>query len=241
LASDEHGIQAPFLYELYNQCFKKDKIISDPTLENIRKTLLKNNQTVLLDGFGAKPQKKLEKIANIAKNTLTPRRYCILQSNIIKHLQSKNIIEIGSGLGIQSLYFAKACRGKVVSIEGEKSLIQICKQNAHLLKLDNIEYMHGDFDTVLDEVFKNLSSIDYLYIDGNHTYDATIRYFENAIPYMSKEGIIVLDDINWSGEMQKAWRNIKKNKEITLSIDIFRMGFVFLSKKLSKQDFYLKF
>jgi hypothetical protein len=41
--------------------------------------------------------------------------------------------------------------------------------------------------------------------------------------------------------MQKAWDEIIDHDRVTVSVDIFRMGMVFLRKELSKQKFVIRF
>ena len=53
--------------------------------------------------------------------------------------------------------------------------------------------------------------------------------------------ILVFDDIHWSGEMEQAWRYIKESKKTTVTIDLFFIGIVFLDKKLSKEDYIIRF
>ena len=66
-----------------------------------------------------------------------------------------------------------------------------------------------------------------LYIDGNHTYEATIKYFELALTKKDENTVIIFDDIYWSAGMTKAWQEIKNKKEVLLSIDTFYFGMVF--------------
>jgi xanthine dehydrogenase molybdopterin-binding subunit B len=53
--------------------------------------------------------------------------------------------------------------------------------------------------------------------------------------------VFVFDDIHWSVSMQKAWDEIIDHDRVTVSVDIFRMGMVFLRKELSKQKFVIRF
>jgi hypothetical protein len=41
--------------------------------------------------------------------------------------------------------------------------------------------------------------------------------------------------------MQKAWNEITEYEGVTVSIDLFRIGIVFLKKELSKQKFIIRF
>ena len=61
-----------------------------------------------------------------------------------------------------------------------------------------------------------LEGIDWLFIDGDHSYEAAKTDFENYAPLMNKNGIVVLHDI--VGHMfgvKKLWNEIKKHGFIT--------------------------
>ena len=52
----------------------------------------------------------------------------------------------------------------------------------------------------------------------------------------------MFDDIYWSDGMQKAWKEICANKEVTLSLDLFKFGIVFFkTENKQKEHFVLKF
>lgn len=41
--------------------------------------------------------------------------------------------------------------------------------------------------------------------------------------------------------MTKAWEEIKKNKQVSVTIDLFFIGIVFFRKEQAKQHFVIKF
>jgi len=56
------------------------------------------------------------------------------------------------------------------------------------------------------------------------------------------ETILIFDDIHWSAQMEEAWEIIKQHNSVTLSIDLFFIGIVFLRKDFKvKQHFSLRF
>jgi hypothetical protein len=88
----------------------------------------------------------------------------------------------------------------------------------------------------------SLSHIDLAYIDGNHRYEPTLRYFQQLLPKKQHHSIFIFDDIHWSAEMEKAWSEIKAHPEVTLSIDLFFMGLVFFRQEFKvKQHFSIRF
>jgi hypothetical protein len=55
------------------------------------------------------------------------------------------------------------------------------------------------------------------------------------------KSVVIIDDINSSDEMAEAWREIKNHKNVTLSVDIFRMGIVFFRKGLNHFDYVIRY
>jgi hypothetical protein len=41
--------------------------------------------------------------------------------------------------------------------------------------------------------------------------------------------------------MEKAWEEIKESTKVTLTIDLFFVGLVFIDKKLSKENYIIRF
>jgi predicted O-methyltransferase YrrM len=95
---------------------------------------------------------------------------------------------------------------------------------------------------VLPDILPSLPALDLVYIDGNHRYEPTVRYFQQMLPYLHEYSIVVFDDIHWSPEMEQAWEAIKRHPQVQYTIDIFFLGFVFFRKEFKvKQHFSIRF
>ena len=53
--------------------------------------------------------------------------------------------------------------------------------------------------------------------------------------------VIIIDDINYSREMEEAWNEIKKYEKVSLTIDIFRMGIVFFRKGIVRNNYIIRY
>ena len=93
----------------------------------------------------------------------------------------------------------------------------------------NIQLLIGDFSKTLPVALDKIGRLDYAYIDGNHQKTPTLAYFEQCLEYSHSDTIFVFDDIHWSAEMESAWNEIKEHPKVTLTIDLFYMGLIFLS------------
>jgi len=242
--SEGHGIHSPFVFNFVRDVFLDKNITSKISQTERVIEQIKNNKTFVerVDlGVGTRKSKAPQRVDKIARIAGTPIKYGRLLHKIINYLNINNIVELGTSVGIGSLYLSASDKISLTTIEGDKELCNVAKKYFEIANRSNIKTINGNFDEVLDDIFANNSTIDMFYIDGNHSYEATIRYFNKCLQHSHKETLFVFDDIYWSAGMEKAWKEITENPKVTLSIDIWKMGLVFISDKFSKQNFVIKY
>ncbi len=245
MAMNEHSLHSPFLYPFYTEVVKKDNKKGFEAIEALRKSLLQNDEEVLIEDLGAGSRinnSNTRKVSQIAKHASTPARFSRLLNRIITHFDYKNIVELGTSLGLNSAYMASAKKDvQLFTFEGSASIANLAKQNLSELNCFNYRLIEGDIDNTLPQWIENAPQIDLAYIDANHRYEPTLRYFELLLPKMTSSGMIILDDIHWSKEMNDAWELLKKHPEVSLSIDLFEAGILFLQPDLMKENYILEF
>ena len=77
-------------------------------------------------------------------------------------------------------------------------------------------------------------------MDANHRYEPTVNYFNSLLRVIHTKSIIIMDDIHYSEEMEKAWKEIKNHELVHASIDLFRCGILFFDPSLNKQHVVLQ-
>lgn len=165
--------------------------------------------------------------------------WSFLLFNLIREYKPAVCIELGTCLGISTLYQAAALSlnkaGKIVTIEGAKTLAKYARQNIETIGLKNVRVVAGRFQDVLDEVLKESRPVDFAFIDGHHDEKATIRYFDQIIPCLANQGVVlVFDDISWSRGMKKAWKKIKVDDSVKISVDLWKVGICLMKKKIEE-------
>ncbi len=242
-----HGIHPPFIYDFVTHVLNDKKAYPAYNIvEQLRHHLLENHTNIEVEDFGAGSTTKAtnqRSISSIAKNAAKPKKLAQLIHRIVKHYECRNIIELGTSLGISSSYMAMANEfGRVITCEGSAAIATIAKENFKKLFLQNISLLEGEFSTSYNKALEEMPTIDLLFIDGNHKYQPTIDYFNKALPHLHNDSIIIFDDIHWSAEMENAWSEIKKHDAISESIDLFFIGITFFRKdQKAKQDFVIRF
>jgi len=246
IAKNKHGAHAPFLYEFITKVLNKH---SDDTvcaeIEELRKDLSRSEQTIKITDFGAGSHindSTSRKVKDIAKNSAKNSKFGKLLYRIIKFYNPKNILELGTSLGISTLYLAKAEKNsKVYTFEGCPATAKIAQQNFEKMNAKNINTTLGDFQNTLEEKLKKINIIDLVFIDGNHQEKPTITYFKKCLNYANNDTIFIFDDIHWSKGMENAWSYIKSHQKTTLTIDLFYIGIAFIKSELSKENHIIRF
>jgi len=240
---NQHSLHSPFLYSFYEEIIKGPKFSDQRDIELLRSNHLENNEKIKINDLGAGSRvqnSNRRRISQIAKHSSTPARFSKLLYRLIKKMESKNIIELGTSLGFNTLYMSQANPDlKVFTFEGSDEIASLAQNNFDLLGSKNIKLIKGNIDSTLPNFLLGDKIIDLAYIDANHRYEPTISYFNQILSYSDEKSIIIIDDIHCSKDMNLAWNEIKKHPRISLTLDIFEAGIVFLNQELPKTDLIL--
>nr|WP_294793209.1 class I SAM-dependent methyltransferase [uncultured Mucilaginibacter sp.] len=245
-AKTRHGLHSPFVYRLV------DKVIYDynakkvyDEVEAIRQDLLADDRMITVTDLGAGSHvnnNKQKRVGDIAKNALKPPPLAQLLYRLAADAQPDNIIELGTCLGTTSVYLQKAApQAKVYTLEGCPQTAGVAKESFANANTDNIQLVIGNFDDTLPDVIEGLDKLDFVFVDGNHRKDATLKYFEWCLPKVHGGTLLIFDDIYWSEGMKEAWSEIKAHSEVTVTVDLFWIGLVYFRKEQVKEDFVIRY
>jgi len=244
-SKNEHAVHSPFVFSLLTKCFYDKKQKPEYSiLKKYRKSLLENKNFIEVTDFGAgskvfKSNKR--QIAKIAKTAgISPKRAELL-FRISNYFQPKNILEIGTSLGLATSALALGNpKAKVITIEGCPNTANIAKNQLNEFDCTNVENIISEFESFL--ISENLQSTTYnlIYFDGNHSKKATLTYFELLLPTIDNDSVWIFDDIHWSPEMEETWEIIKNHPKVKVTIDTFQWGFVFFRREQEKEHFIIR-
>lgn len=244
-AVNEHSLHAPFVYDLYRQVIRPAAQPLAP-IEALRKQLCSNQERIAIHELGAGSSintNKTRTVADIAQHSLTPARFSYLLYRLVQYTGAKNILELGTSLGLNTLYLAVAApAGNIHSLEGCPQTAALAKRNFQKLQARHIHLHIGSIDDMLPPLLQQqLNSLDLAYLDANHTETATLRYFEWLLPHLHQDAVVVVDDIHWSAGMQSAWQQLCQHPAVSLSLDLYEAGLLFFRPGIQKQHYVIEF
>ncbi|QOI97804.1 MAG: class I SAM-dependent methyltransferase [Flammeovirgaceae bacterium] len=242
-AVDEHSLHAPFLFDFYTNTIRREtgELIA---IENLRKKLLKDERTIEVTDFGKGSKHtnaSTRKISEIAETSLTPAKHASLYHRIIMARKPKTIVELGTSFGINTLYLAQYPESTVYTFEGADRIADVAELSFEFAGAKNIELIRGNIDQTLYSTLSRIPKVDLAFMDANHRLEPTLRYFELLLSKSHHKSMVLVDDIHDTPEMEQAWKQIRKNPLVYVSIDLFRCGILFLDPSLNKQHVVLRF
>jgi len=248
-SGNAHGLHSPFVFGLYTTVICQDgEFGAYSRIEARRRELLKSNKVITVKDFGAGSQVAgaggtERRVRAIAHHAAKPPRLAQLLFRLVNHFQPATMLELGTSLGLTTAYLAAAdSRHQVITFEGCPNTAAVAHETFQQLGLKNVRLVEGNLDQTLPATLAALKKpVDFVFFDGNHRYEPTLRYFEQCLANAHENSVFVLDDIHWSAEMERAWEAIKTHPAVTVTVDLFYVGLVFFRKTQPRQDFWLRY
>lgn len=248
VARSAHGVHSPFVYKFVTELLqsKNEGYYPFKELADLRTELSKNESVIEITDFGAGSRiftDNKRKISDLVKHGISKQKFSELYFKLVNFTDSHFVVELGTSIGLNTLYLAKAnSKAVVYTLEGCPQLANFAKGLFEKHAAKNIFLINDTFEKAFPKLLNEIPKIDLLYIDGNHNYRSTLDYFNIALQKKHHHSVFVFDDINWNADMKKAWKEIMEHPEVTLSLDLFSVGIIFFRKEQKqKEHFVLKY
>jgi len=222
-----------------------------PKIEQQRKRLLQSTAVVNHTDYGtgarakgAEATDQTRRVADIARLHLESPSIGQLLFRLVNYLtgvsqEPLTIVELGTSLGITTAYLAAPSeRNTVQTYEGAEEVADVAMDVWRELGIRNIVPVIGNIDETLERY--KAKKTDLAFIDANHTYEATLRYFRQLLPSAAQHSIYVIDDIHHSPEMERAWKEIQAMQQVTSTIDCYHVGLVFFNKHYIRKHYRMR-
>ncbi|MEP0714428.1 class I SAM-dependent methyltransferase [Algoriphagus sp.] len=240
---DKFSLQSPFLFKIHQDLtrFLEIRKKEDLDIEAYRASLSTSDKIIEVTDFGAGSKRvntSKRRVADITKFSTSSRKHAQLYQFFCSLTPASTVLELGTCMGISTRYLSKVTKGKLYTFEGSKEIWEVAQPEQGY---ENVTFVLGQLSQTLSETLRKLDQIDFALIDATHTYEGTIRYFEQIQQKTHSTSIVVIGDIHWSAEMSKAWADIKAKPAVKLSFDFYECGVVFFDFPGQKTEYTLDF
>lgn len=241
------GIHSPYLFHLVRMViYDTNSYYCFQPIEQRREAMLRAPKKIAFDDFGTgKSGSRL--VCDIAKNELESPKIGQMIFRLIVHLSQESsrplhVLELGTSLGLTSSYMQLAnTHNQVVTMEGCSEVAEMARLNWRKLGIEEIKCIEGNIDDTLEHTLnKYACAWDLVFIDANHTAEATLRYFTMIQRWVHAKTIVIVDDIHHSADMERGWKQLLSNDKVTTSMDCFHCGLLFFDSNYLRKNYRLR-
>ena len=219
-------IDSPYLVRFFQEVIASNTAPERKSyIESVRRKYIISKSSPIKRQFGAGSKSIYAypyTLRNISLTSVSSPFKCQRLYRVACFLESKNILELGSSLGISAAYLGSAshCQN-LISVDANEELIHLARD--HFQK-DPIKFVCQTFEETLVGYIHNQQVFDLIYLDGDHSYGPTMRHFNLCKEILSEKGVLIIDDIYWSSEMKQCWDLCRKDDSFQIKIDMFYFG-----------------
>ena len=250
------GIHSPYLFELVRFILRdRNAYYCFADIERRRELLKACEDELDVVDFGSQGSREgkrvRRKVSDIAKTHLERPGVGQLLFRLVNWVgehekRPLEIVELGTSFGITTAYLASAdSRNTVRTYEGSGEVLKVAQGIWRALKLENICWIEGNIDQTLLNLDHSLlnnapAHADIAYVDANHTYEATMRYADFLLERLNQKGVLAIDDIHYSEEMERAWSELKADPRVTTTMDLYHLGLIFVDSHYLKRHYKIR-
>ena len=182
----------------------------------INESLVKYLQSV---GYRSDPiidnlEKETSSLGNVSQMQIAKEQGQFLEI-ITKISNTKNCLEIGRFTGMSTLFMARGLppTGKIITVDNSDEFLPLAKKYWDLGGVSSkIQSVIGEGVEVLQSMIDRQYIVDLIFIDADkNNYQ---NYYELSLNLLNKDGIIIIDNILWNGDVA----DMKKNDSQTSTI-----------------------
>ncbi len=241
-------IHSPYLFEFIHEVvFNASKQLVPAEIREVHRELRHDRSRIPVGtqdpGAGSKvSSSKNRSVGSFVRRASVPRKYGALLYRITRWFKPETIIELGTGLGVSTLYLASGSQQTPLhTIEGNPERANFSMGVIKRIELNSVKVHRGGFEEKLNELRPDLKERFVAFVDGDHRYEPTVANVKNLVSLAGDEALIIMDDIYWSKGMYRAWKEVISWPEVRMSVDLYHLGILLLRKDLLRARVKIKF
>lgn len=244
-ARSRYFLHSPFVFDFYEKVllnkYYKNELTELKPIEKLRADLARQVQALVR--YQTLPDGQLQQLPPQPLNQILRRESCTrplgeFLFRFSRHYRPARVLELGVNLGLAALYLkAGHPEAHYMGIEGNPELARLALR--HIQQLDfSGQVVESSFSDFLNDL-PDEPVFDLIYLDGDHRGVALLEYCSRLLPLLRAGGCLVIDDIRWNRELNRAWRACCQLEVVSVSVELLRIGLLFAGREQAREHFVL--
>jgi predicted O-methyltransferase YrrM len=220
-----YGVHSPFVYGLITKVIEERcpyYCFSD--IELLRKRLLLQQETAGI----------------VAREAVRPKQGALL-FRLTHYFRSGNIVQIGAGAGLSTLYLTSYRQGvRCITLEKTPERAAVARWVYEKAARTPVDLRTGDYQTLLPGILEEMGTVDFVFFNTRRE-ASPASLFDICVKYAQADTVFVFEGIKNNRTMRRFWKTVCTHPEVTVTLDLYSMGIVLFNKKLHKRDYTVYF
>lgn len=153
---------------------------------------------------------------------------------IVNYFNIKNILELGGGTGINTLYMTVTASDiKCLSVELSS------------VKYDKAQKLYNEWNRSVVQSKEQFPSVnekkDCIFVDLRNYKVPHNEMITYLLSLAHEDSVIIIDGIRTNRKLQALWKMLVQQNDVIVSLDLFHLGILFFDKKYYKRNYKLSF
>lgn len=165
---------------------------------------------------------------------LQPKKDNLLAFRLVNYFNAKNILEVGSAEGLNTLYLNAASKDiECLCIEEDNNKKEIAKKLCQGYNTD-ISFCNS-LQQIANQKF------DCIYINLNNYPTLTPDDLNSIIGMCHEKSFLMVKGIRTNKKQNRLWKCLTSNEDRTAELDLFHIGLLFFDKQLYRWRYQISF
>ena len=224
------GVHSPFVFDLITNVIGDTfAYYSYKDISLIRKKLLNKNKLVFCQGKQITVKKAIQQYGISTKEG----EFLFRLTNRYK---PRKIVAFGSSLGLIPLYLSRYdSTVQCVTMESEPDFAKTAQRLLKKETNQSHQIRTGSYRELASKITEKITSIDCIVFDKNIEISDIEAIFNHFQPYIHAKTFLVLADIRSSIEKKRFWKQMCRHPRVTVAVDLYHMGLLFVDPRLHKR------
>jgi predicted O-methyltransferase YrrM len=170
----------------------------------------------------------------IANEVRTSRAMGNFYTSLVERRRPEAVVEFGTAFGVSGMFWLAGLEangsGELLSFEPNDVWARVAERNLARIGT-RFRLTAGTFEDHIDRVLGVGRRIDLAFIDAIHTPEFVVPQLDLVVARAAPGALIVLDDVNFSPEMERCWDRIARKPRFAATARLGgRVGIVELAR-----------
>lgn len=153
---------------------------------------------------------------------------------LTNHIQPRFILEVGTGAGVSTGYFASvSTKTPIVTIDAKHPAVNLIRNNFKTFK--QIDYRIGDVLKEVRQVLDTNLKLDLVHIAHTIFYKEVV---DMVLPHVNENTLIIVEDMG-KKEKKEWWNQIIQDERVGVTFRMKKVGLLFFDLKKNKQHYVI--